>query len=253
MRRRAFVLTMPLAAAGCASAPPPLPPLTQLPDGRLLVLGPTADFDPQRPPAGWSLVPPGREAVIAVTQEAGRPILTLDAPGGRMLARSLDTPLVSAPGLSWAWKLETEAFGGGAGDGLLRGLRLSLGFAGGGPPDLIRPAHWLRDQAGFPRHERRLDIVLRGPGQPRSELAQVELEAIAQDGTRRQLRAPARGLTGGWLNEFVDVLALYRGFFPQDRFAEVTFAYIALGALPARPPAGIPAAVGHIVEVQIFR
>ncbi len=134
-----------------------------------------------------------------------------------------------------------------------RGLRLSIGFNGGGPTDLIRPARWLRDYAGFPPHDRRIDIMLRGTGVIHTELATIELEATADDGTRRVLRAGARGLTGGWISEFVDLLELFRAFFPSDRFAEVTFAYVAVGALPARLPEGIPAAIGHIVEVQVFR
>lgn len=194
-----------------------------------------------------------RNAVIAVTQEAGRPILTFDAPGGSTLVRALDSPLTASPGLSWAWKLEPEAFGGGAGDGLARGLQVSIGFNGGGPTDLIRPARWIRSHRGFPAHERRIDITLRGAGVPHAELATIELDATAEDGTRRVLRAASRGLTGGWISEFVDLLDLFRRFFPQDRFAEVTFAFIAFGALPARLPEGIPAPIGHIVEVQVFR
>ncbi|MBM3524259.1 MAG: hypothetical protein FJX57_14995 [Alphaproteobacteria bacterium] len=252
MRRRNLILSLPALAGACAGREA-APSLQQLPDGRLLVLGPSADFDPNRPPSGWSQLHAERGAVIAVTQEAGRPVLTFDAPGGRALIRTLDLPLTAAPGLSWAWKVETEAFGGGAGDGLPRGLRLTIGFKGGGPTDLIRPGRWTRDRGGFPAHDRRIDIALRGAGAPRAELASVELEALADGGSSRTLRPASRGLTGGWISEFVDLLALFRAFFPQDRFAEVTFAFIAVGALPARPSDGIPAPVGHIVEVQVFR
>ena len=104
-----------------------------------------------------------------------------------------------------------------------------------------------------PAHDRRIEIAFGGAGASRSEFASVELAASAEDGKRRVLRAAAQGLTGGWIAEFVDLLALYRGFFGQDRFAEVTFAFVAIGALPARLPDGIASPIGHVVEIQVFR
>ena len=55
MRRRDVIFTglAGAALAACASPSPP-EPLAQLPDGRLLVVAPAADFDPARPPPGWS-------------------------------------------------------------------------------------------------------------------------------------------------------------------------------------------------------
>ncbi len=254
MKRRQFIPAALAASAlgGCAR-PRPLPVLTQLPNDRLLVLGPTADLDPRRPPPGWSLIAPERAADIAVTTQSGRPVLSLSAPGGATLLRQFNIALTSAPGLEWSWKLESAAFGGGPGDGLARGLRLIIGFSGGGSPDLILPHRWMRSHAGFPPHDRRIEISFGGAGTSRSELASTELVVTAEDGTRRVLRAPAQGLTGGWIAEFVDLLALYRSFFAQDRFAEVTFAFVAIGALPARLPDGIAATVGHVVEIQVFK
>lgn len=259
MKRRVFVSAAFAASAlgasglsGCARPQPP-PVLTQLPNDRLLVLGPTADFDPRRPPAGWSLIAPERGADIAVTTQNGRAVLSLSAPGGAALLRNFDLPLTAAPGMEWSWKLETAVFGGGPGDGLARGLHLIIGFSGGGSPDLIVPHRWTRSYAGLPAHDRRIEISLGGAGASRTELASVELVATAEDGHRRILRAPAQGLTGGWISEFVDLLALYRGFFAQDRFAEVTFAFVAIGALPARLPDAIASPIGHVVEIQVFR
>jgi hypothetical protein len=253
VRRREMVVGTAAAAAlaACASAPP-VPPLTRLADGRLLVVSPAADFDVLRLQPGWSRRT-DRAARVDVTSEAGRAVLTFFAPGGDLLLRSLDVPLIAVPGLAWSWKLETAAFGGGPGDGLPRGLRLVLGFDGGGPTDLIRPARLMRSDAGLPRHERRIEIVLAGAGSNVPDSTLLELAAIGEDGTRRVLRPGARGLTGGWIGESVDLLALYRGFFPADRFAEVTFAFVGIGALPARLPDAIPDAIGHVVEVQLFR
>jgi len=257
-RRHLFPAALAASALGASGltgcvGPLPPPPLTQLPNDRLLVLGPTADLDPRRPPPGWSLIAPERAAEIAVTTQSGRPALSLSAPGGASLVRQFNIPLTAAPGLEWSWKLESAAFGGGPGDGLARGLRLIIGFSGGGSPDLIVPHRWMRSYAGFQPHDRRIEISFGGTGASRSELASTELAATAEDGARRVLRAPAHGLTGGWTSEFVDLLALYRGFFTRDRFAEVTFAFVAIGALPARLPDGIASTIGHVVEIQVFK
>jgi hypothetical protein len=252
MRRRDVLIAAPaVAIAGCA-APPPVPPLARLDDGRLLVVSPAPDFDVLRPPPGWTRRT-DRAARIDVTGANGRAVLSFFAPGGDLLLRDLAVPLVAAPGLEWSWKLETTAFAGGPGDGLPRGLRLLIGFDGGGPTDLIRPARLMRSNPGLPRHERRIEISLAGAGVNLPESATLELGALAEDGDRRVLRAGARGLTGGWIAEFVDLLALYRGFFPNDRFGEVTISFLGIGALPARPPEAIPDAVGHVVEVRLFR
>lgn len=252
MRRRDLLSGAAAIALTACATPPSPPPLARLSDGRLLVVSPAPDFDVLRPPPGWTRRT-DRAARIDVTSEGGRAVLTFFAPGGDLLLRDLAVPLVATPGLEWAWKLETTAFGGGAGDGLPRGLRLIVGFNGGGRTDLIRPARLMRSSGGLPRHERRIEISLAGPGSNVPDGTALELAALAEDGNRRVLRAGARGLTGGWIAEFLDLLALYRGFFPSDRFGEVTIAFIAIGALPARLPEGIPDVVGHMVEVQLFR
>jgi len=197
-RRHLFPAALAASALGASGltgcvGPLPPPPLTQLPNDRLLVLGPTADLDPRRPPPGWSLIAPERAAEIAVTTQSGRPALSLSAPGGASLVRQFNIPLTAAPGLEWSWKLESAAFGGGPGDGLARGLRLIIGFSGGGSPDLIVPHRWMRSYAGFQPHDRRIEISFGGTGASRSELASTELAATAEDGARRVLRAPAHG------------------------------------------------------------
>ncbi len=251
MRRRPFLAACAAAALpACAATQPPPPPLIRLPGGPSLVLSPTADFDPARLPAGWS-----RRGVagagMRTGMEAGRPILSFDAPGGDSLARALDQPLSTTPHLSWWWKLEPDAFAGGPGDGLRRGLRIVVGFDGGGPTDLIQPSRWMRDDAGFPPHHRRIEITLSGTGAARPELALVELVAVADGGAPRALRAAAPGLTGGWIAERADLRSLYRDAFPADRLGAVRIVFVALGALPARLPADAPHGIGHIVEVQL--
>ncbi len=252
MKRRDLLIAAPMAALSACAAPAPVPPLARLGDGRLLVVSPAPDFDVLSPPPGWTRRT-DRAARVDVTRANGRAVLSFFAPGGDLLLRELSAPLVATPGLEWSWKLETTAFAGGPGDGLPRGLRLVVGFDGGGPTDLIRPSRLMRSNLGLPRHERRIEISLAGPGSAAPDGATLELAALAEDGDRRVLRAGARGLTGGWIAEFVDLLALYRGFFPNDRFGGVAIVFIGIGALPARLPEAIPDTVGHVVEVQLFR
>jgi hypothetical protein len=224
--------------------------MIRLPDGASLILSPTADFDPDHPPSGWSRRGATR-AAMRTTVEAGRPVLSFDAPGGDSLARALDHPLAATATLSWWWKLERDAFAGGPGDGLRRGLRIVVGFDGGGPTDLIQPSRWMRDDAGFPPHHRRIEIALGGTGTARPDLALAELTAVADGGATRVLRAAAAGLTGGWIAERADLRALYRDAFPADRLAAVRIVFVALGALPARLPAEAQSGIGHVVEVQL--
>jgi len=252
VRRRDVICTglAGAALAACATPAPP-EPLVQLADSRLLVVAPAADFDPARLPPGWSRHG-DRAARISVGQEAGRSVLSFDAPGGDTILRRIDGGLVTAPILHWHWKLEPSAFDG-TGDGLPRGLRIIVGLDGGGPPALIQPSRWMRWGAGLPDHQRRIEIAISGSGAARHELARLELAATAENGARRVLRPAAQGLTGGWIAESADLLALYRDFFPRDTVATARISFVALGAMPARLPGAAPQAIGHVVEVQLFR
>jgi len=252
VRRRDVIFTglAGTALAACASPSPP-EPLAQLADGRLLVVAPAADFDPARPPPGWSRHG-DRAARIHVSPEAGRSVLSFDAPGGDTILRRIDGGLVSTPILHWHWKLEPSALDG-AGDGLPRGLRIVVGLDGRGSPALIQPSRWMRWGAGLPDHQRRIEISLSGAGVARRELARLELAATAEDGARRVLRPAAQGLAGGWIAESADLLGLYRDFFPRDSVAATRISFVALGAMPARLPEAAPRAIGHVVEVQLFR
>jgi hypothetical protein len=238
------------AMAACVERPSP-PPLMQLPNGRFLILGPTDDFNPNNPPAGWSIVDAERGAPIAITRRFERPMLTLTSPGGTALAREVAGRLSSFPHLGWSWTLEPAAFGGGASDGLERGLRLIVGF--NGRSDGFAPYRLQRGYSGFPPHDRRLAITLGGFGVTRAEFAAIELSAIAEGGNRRILRPAARNLIGAWIAESVDLVDLYRGFWPADRLSEIEIAFVAVGALPARPGENNVVTIGHVVEIQVFR
>ena len=234
---------------GCASPPPP-PSLPRIADGRLRVLGPDPGFDPRNPPAGWSLSASG-EGSIGLSDGSGRIALSLRAPGGSLLIRTIDTPLGSWPELSWSWRLEDAAFGGGPGDGLRRGLRLIVGFDAGEPEGRILPSLWTRTETGLPAHRRRIEFAFGGTGAVRPELAMAEVSASADGGQKRILRPAAPGMTGRWMAERVDLRALYRDAFVSDRDLQPRIVFLALGALPARLPESQPPVIGHIVEVQL--
>jgi hypothetical protein len=250
--RRGLMTAAGAALAGCAGAPA-APPLAALGDGRELVLSPPADFDPQRPPEGWSVARPELGASFSTVAVAGRPALRVGAPSGATLLRSTGSRLLATPYAHWAWSLETALYGGGPGDGLARGLRLTIGFAGGAPSGLTAPDRWFRSDSGFPPHDRRLEIALAGVGAARPELASIEFAAIADGGQRRPLRALAADQTGGWHLESVDLAALHRGFWPADRQTETRIVFVGIGGTPARLPAGVPGPVGHAVEIQLSR
>ena len=250
--RRGLAGAAGVALGGCA-APPPAPPLLALADGRELVLGPAADFDPARPPAGWTIARPQLGAAFATVTQTGRPALRVAAPAGATLLRTTSSRLLATPFLGWAWSLETPLYGGGPGDGLPRGLRLTVGFAGGAPSGLSATDRWFRSDSGFPPHDRRLELALAGIGAARPDLASIDLAAIAEGGVRRTLRPLATGQSGGWHLESVDLAALHRAFWPQDRTVETTIAFVGVGGTPARLPDGIPPVLGHVVEIQLTR
>jgi hypothetical protein len=183
----------------------------------------------------------------------GRPALRVGAPSGATLLRTTSARLLATPYAHWAWSLESALYGGGPGDGLARGLRLTIGFAGGAPSGLTAPDRWFRSDGGFPPHDRRFDIALAGIGAARPDLAAVEFSVIADGGQRRPLRVLATGQTGGWHLESVDLAALHRGFWPVDRQTETTIAFVGIGGTPARLPADVPGPVGHAVEIQLSR
>jgi hypothetical protein len=231
------------------------PSLLRLHTGRDLVLGPTPEFDPARLPGGWSVLGEDRAARPIVTRIADRPVLTMRTPGGTMLIRRLDGygALRASPFVGWSWALESDIFGSGGGDGLARGLVVTLGTRGGIPRGLIDPGGWLRSYRGYPPHDRRIAVEFAGVAAARPELASVALAAVADGGPRRMIREAQRGQIGGWLTEFIDFAELYRQFWPQDRFADVQYAFLAVGALPARSGLTAPSTIGHIVELQVSR
>jgi hypothetical protein len=239
-------------AAGCADRPPA--PLATA-GGRSLVLGPEPGFSPAALPADWFLAPSRSAARFRVVDLSGISVLRVEAPGGPLLGRRLAMPLLATPYLHAGWYLDPGLYGGGARDGLPRGLRLVIGFKGGTPmgAQLVDRVF----TGDLPAHDHFMELRFGGIGAARPEEAWQEFAALNDRGLRRTLRAAERGQAGRWHVEAVDLSALYREFWPRDRVAQVEIAYIAVGGLqhfmPPPPDGSAAAPAGYVAEILLTR
>jgi hypothetical protein len=255
-RRTSLALAALLALAGCAEPPPPA--LTPV-GGRALIIGPEPGFDPARATAPWWRSPQRQANRFAVVDLEGRPVMRIDAPepgqpSTSMMGRRIDVPILSMPYLHWAWYLEPAIFAGGSGDGLDRGLRVSIGFYGGHTRSPQITDRWFGGPDGMPAHDRRIDIVYGGVAQAQGENAALSLAAINEQGVRRELRPRAFGPSGEWKLEALDLAELYRMFWPRDRMERVNIVYLAVGGLSGRVPASSPPLpLGYVAELSLTR
>lgn len=227
--------------------------------GRALVLGPEPGFDPERPSGPWWRAPAGAANRFAPVDLGGRSVLRVDAaspdqPASSTLGRRLAVPLLAMPYLHWAWYLEPAIYDGGPGDGLDRGLRVTIGFYGGHPSSPQILDRWLGGADGMPAYDRRIDLTFGGAGQPRGENATQHLTAISDQGIRHELRPAQFGQSGEWKLEALDLARLYGTFWPRDRMERVQIVFIGAGGLAGRPPATIPPLpLGYVAEVSLTR
>ncbi len=254
-----IAVALALAAGACAERPPA--PLAET-GGRALVLGPEPAFDPAAPKDPWWRAPPGGPKLFTVAQLQGAPALEVEAPEAgqtttSVVGRRLSVPLLAMPYLQWAWSLEPAIFSGGAGDGLERGLRMSVGFYGGAPetPQLTDRLFGT-GPSGYPIHDRRLDITFGGIGAPRPEDAAQHMTAVDDRGLTYELRSSNFGQAGSWKLEALDLAKLYAKFWPNDRMNLTQITFVAVGGLSGRPTlertAG-PVPLGYVAEVSLTR
>ncbi|MBI3453840.1 MAG: hypothetical protein HY057_13600 [Rhodospirillales bacterium] len=241
-----------LALAACAQEPSAS---LAFRDGRAVVLGPEPGFNPAALPADWWLSPP-REAAggFTATDLSGVTVLRVTAPGGNLIGRRLTAPLLGAPYLRWGWYLDPALYGGGAGDGLDRGLRIVIGFTGGTPGGAQLTDRLFGVVSGdYPPHDRVIEIDFGGVGAPKAEDATQGVAALSDRGLRRVLRQSAFGQAGEWHIEAIDLAQLYAQFWPHDRMNQVTISFIATGGLPGRLPQGASPTIGYIAEILLSR
>ncbi len=239
--------------AACAERPPA--PLATA-NGRSIVLGPEPGFDPAAPPRDWFRSPSQGASGFRVVELSGVPVLCIDAPGGTLLGRRIATSLLAAPYLHIGWYLDPALYRGGTGDGLPRGLRVVVGFKGGTPRGMQLVDHVFTGD--LPGHDRTIEFRFAGLGGNRIEDSTIEFAALSDRGMKNVLRGPALGQAGRWHLEALDLTAIYGGFWPRDRRAQVDIAFVAVGALrhqlpPALTAGGKPVASGYVAEILLTR
>jgi hypothetical protein len=245
-----------VALAAGADAPPPA---LNTVGGRALVLGPEPGFDPARLSPPWWRSPERAANRFVPVDLEGRLVMRVDPVAANQsstsaIGRQIDVPILSMPYLHWAWYLEPALFAGGSGDGLERGLRLTVGFYGGHPRSPQLTDRWFGGPDGLPAHDRRLDIAFGGTAQQRSENSAQHLVAVSDQGVRHELRPPAFEQSGEWKLEALDIARLYGTFWPRDRLEKVRIVFLGVGGLPGRPPAtNPPPPVGYVAEVSLTR
>ena len=160
-----------LLLGACAEQPPPALGET---GGRATVLGPERGFNPAQLADPWWRSPPRGETMFQTVDLDNVTVLRVNAPAPSqpsttVVGRRLAVPLLASPFLQWAWYLEPTVYGGGAGDGLDRGLRISVGFYGGAPssPQLTDRLFGV-GPAGYPVFDRQFEISFGGRGTPRA-------------------------------------------------------------------------------------
>jgi len=255
-RRTSLAIAAILSLAACAE---PAPPALNTVGGRALIIGPESGFDPSRAGPPWWRSPERAANRFTPVDLEGRLVLRVDAPSpdqpsAAAIGRRVDVPILSMPYLHWAWYLEPTIFAGGPGDGLDRGLRLTIGFYGGHPRSPQITDRWFGGPDGMPAHDRRLDIVFGGIAQPRGENASQHLSVISDQGVRHELRPPASDQSGVWKLEALDIANLYGMFWPRDRLDRVNIVFLGVSGLPGRvPPTTPPLPLGYVAEISLTR
>ena len=254
-----LALALVVAASACADRPPP--PLAET-GGRAVILGPDPGFNPAALSDPWWRTPARGANLFAVADLKNTPALKIEAPDAdqptnTVLGRRLAVPLLAMPYMQWAWYLEPAIFGGGPGDGLDRGLRLSVGFYGGAPGTPQLTDHLFgTGPAGYPLYDRHLSITFGGIGAPRPEDAAQRMMAVDDKGVSYELRKPNFGQAGNWKLEALDLGKLYKQFWPRDRINLARITFVAVGGLGGRPTIARtmgPIPLGYVAEISLTR
>jgi hypothetical protein len=253
---RLIAIAALLGLAACAAAPPQA--LREV-GGRAVVIGPEPGFDPAQAADPWWRTARAANR-FATVELSGTTVLRVHAPNSgepttAMLGRRLSIPLLAMPYLHWAWYLEPVIYDGGPGDGLERGLVLSVGFYGGAPssPQLTDR---LFGGSGQPPADRRVDFVFGGVGAGRNQNAAQHLNAVSDQGVKIALRPPQFDQGGEWKLEAIDLAKIYEQFWPRDRMDRTQIAFIAVGGLPGKPVVQAvtpPLPLGYVAEVSLTR
>jgi hypothetical protein len=248
-----------LTLAACSADPPPR--LNEV-GGRAVVLGPEPGFTPTSLSDPWWIAPPREGRRFAAVDLNGTLVLRIDAPAPdqpstTVIGRRLAIPLLAMPYLQWAWYLEPALYEGGPGDGLDRGVKISVGFYGGSPSSpQITDRLFGTGPEGYPLHDRRFDIVFGGIGALRGGEAAQRISVVNEKGIVRELQAPQFNQSGAWKLEAIDIAKLYEQFWPQDRINLTKISFVGVGSLAGRPAVKAQSGtlpIGYVAEITLTR
>lgn len=202
---------------------------------QMLVIGPSARFNPAQLPDHWyAATSGGGPTNITTGRKDGVFALRLEGTGeGAILGRRVEVPLLNMPYLRWGWYVER-----------LAPAAKRTALRAGEPAVLLRVVVGLRDTGdagdadadphGPPKIDRAISLEWRAdnsaaPGDPGS----VVMRAGFKD-------------AGDWMLEAVDLTRIYSKAWPQSPIANARIAFVAVGA----GPTPIPTA-GYVAEVVL--
>ena len=206
-----------LLVAGCAEAPGARMAMI---DNAATVIGPEATLDPAAPPADWFAGPGAGRSFAVVDRDGHRAIEVRGAETA--LGRRLSVPLLAAPFLRWAWRVEP----GGAESG----VRLIVGLE--------------RRGAAPARPPSRLELALIGTA------GGARVTASLDGGRPVLLRRADPQASATWLIEAIDLAALLRQLSPTPPDGELSVVFVAVGGVGRR---GDARALGQVAEVVLSR
>lgn len=199
----------------------------------------------------WQMLRGLNEGQLNVMELQGSVVVRANAPGGATMGRRIATTIGATPYLRWSWYLEPTQFGGGAADGVERGMRLLVYFRSPARPGLERYTGWTG--IGVAEWDRFVEISFGGFGVERAEEARLAKWVTDDQGRKLNLRDPRTGQAGAWHVEAVDLAEVHRHFWPNENPAGVQITLISFGGLRGRIPPDVPEAIGYIAEVTLSR
>jgi hypothetical protein len=235
--------------AGCAGQQPQS--RAPVEDGQIRVLDRIPGLHRNAAADQWWTRRRAEEGQLAVVDLQGTVAIRADVPGGALMGRRVDAGLAATPFLRWSWYLEPAIFGGGAGTGEERGLRVVVFFKSGERPWTENWSSWLR--AAPAEWDRWAEISFGGFGAARAEAGQQRKSAADDAGRRLALREPRTGQAGEWHVEAIDLAELHRRFWPNEDPSKVRITMIAVGGFSGPVPPGLPASIGYVSEVILSR
>jgi hypothetical protein len=191
------------------------------------------------------------EGQLAIVDLQGTVAVRADVPGGALMGRRVDAGLAATPYLRWSWYLEPAMFGGGAGAGEDRGLRVVVFFRSNARPWTETYSAWFK--AAPAEWDRWAEISFGGPGAARAEAAEQRKWVADDSGRRMAVRAPRAGQAGEWHLEAIDLAELQRRLWPNEDPAQTRVTMIAVGGFSGPVPAGLPQSIGYVTDVFLAR